>query len=64
MLIYVFQNLVAAAGKQFLRGCASEFFRIAAFIVLGLMMLAVSYVYSRFRPSIERMLGREPASPK
>lgn len=38
-----------------------RFFRIAALLVLGLMLLAVSYVYSRFRPSIERMLRREPA---
>jgi hypothetical protein len=39
-------------------------FRIAAFLALGGMLLAVSYVYSRFRPSIERMLRRESATPE
>jgi hypothetical protein len=34
-------------------------FRVAAFLALGAMLLAVSYLYSRFRPSIERWWKQE-----
>ena len=36
-------------------------FRIAAFLALGGLMLAVSYLYSRFRPSLERLLREDTA---
>jgi Predicted membrane protein (DUF2339) len=34
----------------------SRVFRIAAFLALGVLLLVVSYLYSRFRPSIEKLL--------
>ncbi len=37
-------------------------FRITAFLGLGLVLLLVSYLYSRFRPVIERLWRDDPAS--
>jgi len=36
-------------------------FRITAFLALGALLLAVSYLYSRFRPAIEK-LWKQPSS--
>jgi uncharacterized membrane protein len=32
-------------------------FRVAAFLALGALLLLVSYLYSRFRPALEKILG-------
>jgi uncharacterized membrane protein len=37
-------------------------FRIVAFVGLGVLLLAVSYLYSRFRPVIEKLWKDEPSS--
>jgi uncharacterized membrane protein len=34
-------------------------FRITAFLALGALLLAVSYLYSRFKPSLDRLWKRE-----
>jgi uncharacterized membrane protein len=34
----------------------SRVFRITAFLALGVLLLVVSYLYSRFRPSIDKLL--------
>jgi len=39
----------------------SRGFRITAFLGLGALLLLVSYLYSRFRPAIERLLKDRPA---
>jgi len=33
----------------------SRIFRITAFLALGVLLLLVSYLYSRFKPAIERL---------
>jgi uncharacterized membrane protein len=37
-------------------------FRITAFLALGILLLALSYLYSRLRPVFERLLKRTPAA--
>jgi uncharacterized membrane protein len=39
----------------------SRGFRITAFLGLGALLLLVSYLYSRFRPAIEKLLKDRPA---
>jgi uncharacterized membrane protein len=41
---------------------ASRLFRMAAFVSLGVLLLLVSYLYSRFRPAIENWWKDEEAS--
>ena len=36
-------------------------FRITAFLALGVLLLALSYLYSRLRPVLERLLRDEPS---
>jgi uncharacterized membrane protein len=36
-------------------------FRITAFLALGVLLLAVSYLYSRLRPVLDRLLRHEPS---
>ena len=40
---------------------ASRLFRMAAFISLGVLLLLISYLYSRFRPAIENWWQEEKA---
>jgi uncharacterized membrane protein len=39
----------------------SRGFRITAFLGLGALLLLVSYLYSRFRPAIEKLWKDHPA---
>jgi uncharacterized membrane protein len=36
-------------------------FRITAFLALGILLLALSYLYSRLRPVLDRLLSDEPS---
>jgi hypothetical protein len=38
-------------------------FRVTAFLALGALLLLVSYLYSRYRPAIERLWKDRPSSP-
>lgn len=38
-------------------------FRITAFLALGALLLAISYLYSRFRPALEKLWRTGPAAP-
>ena len=37
-------------------------FRITAFLALGVLLLALSYLYSRLRPVLDRLLKDEPST--
>jgi uncharacterized membrane protein len=37
-------------------------FRIVSFLGLGILLLTVSYLYSRFRPMIEKLLKNDPGA--
>jgi uncharacterized membrane protein len=37
-------------------------FRIVAFLGLGVLLLTVSYLYSRFRPAIEKLWKDDPSA--
>jgi hypothetical protein len=37
-------------------------FRITAFLALGILLLALSYLYSRWRPALSRLLNTEPST--
>jgi uncharacterized membrane protein len=37
-------------------------FRIAAFLALGILLLALSYLYSRWRPALSRLLKTEQSA--
>jgi len=39
----------------------SRGFRITAFLGLGALLLLVSYLYSRFKPAIEKLWKNPPA---
>ena len=42
---------------------AGRLFRMAAFVALGILLLLTSYLYSRFRPTIESWWKDEQARP-
>ena len=42
----------------------SRGFRITAFLALGGLLLLVSYLYSRFKPALERLWRPEAAEPE
>jgi uncharacterized membrane protein len=37
-------------------------FRIVAFLGLGVLLLSVSFLYSRFRPTIEKLWRDDPST--